>query len=653
MRDALPLVLATLPADAWAALLVAATVVLPGVPAGIAIARRLGMGWTGAVATALCVTSAAAGVVMLAGPLAGVGLGGGIVAMLVALAAATVIALRAARPSPPVRPGLAGVALAAGAAAVALVQGPWLRPSADTFYHLAAARSLLVRDALVVTDPFHATAVATADPSSGVLHTMLAMAQRVTGADMLVLWTGMTVVGAALTVAAFHALAARVAGDGPRAGAAAAVATALYCVCTLVADLRAAAYPNRISLAIVFVGLALVVELLERPSAAAALGVGVAAAAVSAMHVGSAELFVLLVLAVGAWSAIAAATGRLRASGGAPAGAGAGAPARAGWWLPAGVAGVVLVAAAFLASKVGVVAGSSMVDSASALARADLFRIGPFVVAPASAYFDGGDAAFVLTAALVVLMGGWAAIRRDRAALAAFAICSAPVLLLACPPVTTLAARVSFYNLARIAALLGFTTPLAIAWALARRGREGGARQAWALGTVAATVLVVLAVPYLRTTWADSPGAVRRGMNVSVWKARLTDVRAQWGFGETRRLVRAIGEDAPVVASDPETGYYLSGLATVRLVAVPRSHSPLAIELVSGAARRAAMRELMLPTTSEPRRREILDEWGADLVLVWLSRPGARPVAASMEAQPGLFRTREASTKLRLYEVVR
>jgi hypothetical protein len=162
-----------------------------------------------------------------------------------------------------------------------------------------------------------------------------------------------------------------------------------------------------------------------------------------------------------------------------------------------------------------------------------------------------------------------------------------------------------------------------------------------------------IAGPYLQTTWTEKTGAVRKGMNVSVWKSRVTDVRNQWGFDVVERIAGKLDATYPVVAAEPETGYYLSGLASVRLVAVPRSHSPLAIETKSGAQRRDDMRELLFSTTTEARRRAILERYEADYVLLWTSRLEEQQAAASMLAQPGLLKPYDSSKRLRLLRVER
>jgi hypothetical protein len=250
-------------------------------------------------------------------------------------------------------------------------------------------------------------------------------------------------------------------------------------------------------------------------------------------------------------------------------------------------------------------------------------------------------------------MAGWSLVKRDRVALSAFAVCSLPLMLLFDPPVTTLAVRLSFYNLARMSALLGFTQFLAIGWALARPRRAAGRNQAVFLAVVALAGTLVISVGYLQTTWTETVGAVRKGMNVSVWRSRESDLRDFWGYDTLARIRAALGESHPMIAADPETGYYFSGLVNVRIVAAPRSHSPLAVELASGPARRKAMEMLIYPTATVAERRAILTRWGADYVILWRSRTKELDAAQSMLAQPQLFEVVDVTKRLVVLRVKR
>ncbi len=628
------------PGDLAAAALAVVFCLAPGAGIAVSVARRLRLGVAAVVAGAFVFSSALAALVMLAGMWLGISLEVGIAVWIGLACGLTVWAWTLGRGQPRLDPDTPGLILAAVAGLFALVERPWLKASADTFYHMAAARSLLARHALVVTDPLHGTAVTVPDPSSGVFNTMLAMMARVTGADMPWLWTGLTIVGAVLLVTAFYALVRRLSGNAWPAAA----GTLGYMVFNQFLDFRAAAYPNHISIAVVFFALLCLVEVFDRPSMTAAIAAVFAGVAVSAMHVGNAEFYFLLAATVALWALVDGILARWRE----------GAFAFDGFRVVAGVLLVTgLLASPFVLPKLGVVSGSSMVDTASALSRIDLFQIGPFVIARPDRFFDGGDVNFAMTAALALFMAGWSFVRRDRTGLASFALCSMPFLLLYDPVVTTLAVRFSFYNLARIAALLGFTTYVAIAWSLARPARARGHSQARFLAGVALAGTLLLAIPYLQTTFTGKVGAVREGMNVSVWRSRGSDVRPFWGYSTIARMGRELGGGYPMLAADPQTGYYFSGLVPVRIVAAPRGHSPLAVEVVDGPQRRAAMRRLLYTTATVRERRDIIDAWGIDYVLLWKSRTIEYEAVQSMRLQPELFERIDFTRRLVLFRVRR
>ena len=628
------------PSDLLATLAAFAFGLLPGLAMGVAVARRLRLGWAGALAAAFAISAALASVIMLAGGALGLTLTVGIVLYAVGAVALTAGAWLLARGTQGLDGDVPGLLLGAVAVLAALIERPWFKVSADTFYHLAAARSLIIRNALVVTDPFHGTSIAVADPSSGVLHTMMAICARCTGLDMAMLFSGWTALGALVLALSFYALVKRLA----RVEWAAALGAGAYLLANQFLDFRAAGYPNRISLALVFFGALALTEVFDRPSWLAAALAAAAGVAVSAMHVGNAELYFIIAAALAFWALVDAIVSRWRD----------------GAWAFDGFLAIgctllatVLLALPFILPKFGVVNSSSMVDPVGTLSRTDLFQLGPFIVTKVGRFFDGGTVTFVMVTALALFMAGWSFVRRDRVALSAFAICSLPLVLLVDPLATTLLVHYSPYNLARIAALLGFTLDIAIAWALARPKGSGGRSQAMFLAVVALVATVGISLPYLQTTWTDRVGAVRKGMNVSVWRSRSSDVRNLWGYETLDRIRAEFGDSVPMVAADPETGYYLAGLTNVRVVAAPRSHSPLAIEQKSGPARRQAIAQLLYPTATLTQRRALLDRYGAAYVVLWRSRMAEYLAEPSMLAQPTLFQPVITTHRLVVLTVVR
>ncbi|MDO8962889.1 MAG: hypothetical protein Q7W30_00170 [Coriobacteriia bacterium] len=633
-------VTAQTPADVLALLVALVGMLAPGAVLAWALARRLRLGWAAAIPGALAISGAIATLIMLVGGRLGLPVVAGVAAYVIAGVGLSAWGLALAKGQPVLEADRPGLLLGLAAVVMALIERPWFKVSADTFYHLAAARSLLVRDALVVTDPFHGTATVVPDPSSGVLHTMMALTSRMSAMDMAQLFSGVTALGALALALSFYVLATRMACGNARV---AAWATAGYLVANQFADFRALGYPNRLSMALISFALAMLVETIVRPSRPAAALAVAAGVTVCAMHVGNAEFYLLLLGAAFVWAWVLVAWTRVRD----------GAADMRGALAVTGVlAFTVALAVPLLLPKLGVVGGSTIVAAAS-FSRPELWRIGPLVVTRAGRFFDGGDIAFGLTFALAVLSGGWALVRRDRTAAATFAIVSLPGLLLAFPPVTTFFVRWSYYNLERLAALTGFTLFVGIAWALARAREERGGRQALALGGASLAIAALLALPYLQTTFTERVGAVRQGMNVSVWRSRDGDIRNLWGYETIDRFRVLFGDGNPMIAGDPETCYYLASLVDVRIAAVSRSHSPLAIELKSGRRRRADMRSLLLPTETVAERRAILDRYGATYVLVWRSRLREREAGVSMRNQPELFEVADESKRLTLFRVKR
>ncbi len=116
-------------------------------------------------------------------------------------------------------------ALAAAAAALAVVSGPWLGQSADSFYHMAASRALLGANEAVPQEVFFGVSVQYPDATSGSLHLVLAWLSLIVG--MVPAWVAMTVFGAAFTTLSFTALAREVTRSSP----AALTAAVLYLSC--------------------------------------------------------------------------------------------------------------------------------------------------------------------------------------------------------------------------------------------------------------------------------------------------------------------------------------------------------------------------------------------------------------------------------------
>jgi hypothetical protein len=127
-----------------------------------------------------------------------------------------------------------------------------------------------------------------------------------------------------------------------------------------------------------------------------------------------------------------------------------------------------------------------------------------------------------------------------------------------------------------------------------------------------------------------------------------------WGepLGRTRELVSSESE-LPVVGGDPETTYYLSGLAPVAAMARLKNHSTFLMEQQGGPARRADCETLLALGTSEQVRRAALARWDVAYVAFWLDREPQRAAYEEMRAQTGLFAPAAAGEHFALLAVKR
>lgn len=597
--------------DLLSALVVAALVLGPGWWLAWGAAKRLGWTLDAVAPLALAVTTAIAGVVALACRPLGWGLGAGLAVFAVLTIAACVAGYLVGRGL--VRPAIEPEGLIVGglATALAVLVGPYMGLTADTFYHLAAANSLLAHDAVAVTDPLYGTAVSVLDPTSGAWHTLLALASRATTLTPDWLWGGLTAVAAGCLVLAFHGLLRLVTGSSR----AATLATAAWVLFGLYADFRPAAYPKTGSLAIVLIALCAFIELARRPSWPAAALAVLGGFAASVAHLGSAQLLYLGVASLWVWAALDLVAMKVRRE-----------PVE---WRPfaalSATAAVLAVAAvAVIVPRLGALGGGSgLVDVGRANIDGSLVHwpLG-FVTAELQAFMGGGVALSAVLIALVVLMA-WTVFgpARKREAIGALALASLPLLTIYDPIVATVLYRYSPYVLARIGALFTFTPYVALAWSLAQAGGRGWRARAprW-LGYAAVVAALVASATPLAGTFARV--GERRGNRYPVYVTRLIDQRVEWGSGLTR-LREAVGDGYPVIAGDPETTYYAAGLARVASVGAPRSHSPYVVEQESGDARRADMARLLQSGTSEAERGALLEKWKAGFVLVWVT---GRPV---------------------------
>ncbi len=615
-----------------AALVVAVLAIAPGLGLARGAARRMGWGLETTLPASFGVTLGFVTIFVVAADRTFGLVAAGLFALVLSVAGwlwssrDTGEPVRAVRERAALYTGLAAAVLAA-------VEGPYMAFTADTFYHMAAVRSLLERGTALVTDPIYGTATTAGDPAAGTWHTMVALWSGLTSADPVWLWGGLNVVVAGLLALAFWALARRVSGSSR----AATVAAAAWIVFAQFADMRMAAFPKVGTFAVVFIVLAILIDLADRPKLIAAAVAAVCLAGVLGAHLGSAQLALTAAGAIAVWLAVRAVIVRWRDKEAAGPGLGAVVATTA--------VGVALalpelwarVAPLNAAGGLGAGLGASARDT---LAPRLLQRpFGRWIRRPGT--LTGGGPAVAISAGLIVLgmlvhslrPGGTAG------AVAGAGVAALPLLTIYDPVFASVLYRVSPYVLDRVGAIMGFAAYLAIAWALGALLAEGRARtlaRAAAYVALAAAVVGVGAYPAL--TFVRIPGLERKGARYPIYITRLQDMRYVWGDGLTAAAaLTAESPKPPVVAGDLETGYYFVGLTRASLLALMKSHSPYVVENESGPARRADNEALLAPGADEARRRGIVERWNVDYVVFWLERDAQKASFEDMKAQPGLF----------------
>ncbi len=606
---------------------------LPGAGLAIGLGRRLHSSLAKVLPFALAVSAAMAGVLMLFGT----GLPLQTATWLYAgmTVAAWVAGYFIGRGRKRLRLGEQGLWVAAAVGVITFIERPWYARSVDTFYHLAAVRSLLATNRAVPTDPIYGVANSGPDPTSGAMHTMVAIWSSVTRVDPEVLWVGLTAVGAALTVLALWALARRVSGKDW----AATLAAVGYWMLIQFGDGRAFAYPNRFSYALVFAAMTALVDLAEQGSLPAAALSATALFAAGAVHLGSALLAVVFAVCLVFWKILYALYQRVvhrRFE------------LRPLLWVLGTVAVSLVLMIPLIVLRAAPVAASNL--EVSLVYPVRFMSIwGPVgIVGPPPE--AGGLLGFLLAACLVVLMGAYALIRHDRVTLAAAAVAGMPLVVTLNPLVASALVAFSPYTVARLNALLGFTLWIAIAWGLSHWRRS--VPQVALFTSALILVLAITSIPYLQTVFTPWAGGNRRGEGAWLGASYFNNWRRaaiQDGIDATRK---EFGTTYPVVAGEVYTVYDFIGWAPARAAAVPRSHSQFSVEAATGNARRDDMITLLQPDTSEARRREILTRWSIGYVVLDLSRQDQAAALPGIVAQPRLFQPVVSDREYALFKVI-
>ncbi|TAK25573.1 MAG: hypothetical protein EPO26_04200 [Chloroflexota bacterium] len=566
------------------AALVAATIAI--VP-GLAISRlaRVPLGGLSGAAALGC-----AFISLLAYGAGQLGLGLGTIALVAVLAVVAGAAIvQSSMPilfRPSDRRDWFSVGAGALAAPIAWSQGTWLSHTADSFYHLAAIRSLWLRDEAFPRLPMYADAATSLDPTGSGLHSIAAVAIYLTGANTLDTWRLLHPLAAALLAATYARLLTRVA---PGSTAAVVAGLTLLVASEGLFDLRETIYPHAIALAALWTlaGLATIDPSERTWRHTALLGVGLAGLA--AIHAGVAIIGVVVV-------ALAIARRPLHALG------------SVGPGVAILIARLMPLTAGSDDPRVGFPAYPAAIPTFGASATypwAEL-AFGRLALPPALTIV----AVAVATATLCV----WAYRRQAPRSWPIVAVATLPALGLlapfaeAWPAIGYAAMRVA------IPAATFQAATIVIAVSGLARSRPPVRSMADVIAATVAAAALLASIGTLRGLLDARPEG--RGLNAS----RAADVPAR-----IAALARALPPGAVdgTVLTDPVTGYYLAGLIDARVATTPRNHTPAAIERTDGWLRRADVIALVNASAPPERLAAIAAQWPNAPLIIARGAPGA------------------------------
>ncbi|MDO9108688.1 MAG: hypothetical protein Q7U89_06815, partial [Coriobacteriia bacterium] len=502
-------------------------------------------------------------------------------------------------------PAWQGFVLAVAAAVTAAIQQPWWFGTPDGLFHLAAARSLLATGRSLVTDPFFGTNSNIPDSTSGMWNTVQAVVAKALSVDPASAYLGLTAVAAFVVVLAFWVLAQEVS----RSRWAATWASLAYFTLAWYTDFRNFAYPNKVSIGLAFLSIALFVRMATKPDKLLTVVAGIAGFATLAVHLASGEL---VLICGGAIAIVLGSMGVLRRD------PEQRAQARSGALAVASALGLaVLLELPTLYPRVAALQGSTVIGSDSFLyAGEDLVRFGGMMFVLPGGFGFGGAWLFWLTLAIgivAILVALKSDSPRTAAVLPLIGLVHVITLF---PPVSTLALSFSSYMVARMVELLRCSPYIALAWAWG-----------WvpvptrALSRILGTTLLVAALltqwGYVVSTYIQGEGIQRRGYIFSVADAQRRDIRAAWGFDALFQMREIFGDEYPTVVAEPLTGYHLMGLETVAVVASLPTHTPVFMSREEVADRSMDMTWFFNEHATNADRAELLEKYEGEYVFVW------------------------------------
>ncbi len=479
------------------------------------------------------------------------------------------------------------VAVAFGAGVSALYSGPWLSATADTFYHLAAIRSIIDNNTALPKEIFFGTPVPAPDPTTGTWHVALALVSNLSGQDPLSVWRLMNVVLAPVTVIAFLALALSI----TRRGIVALITTVLYVVLALSFDFRYAALPNHFGNLLAWLALTFVLRFVDNGSKRELAVIAPIAFAASAVHV-TLSPFILATLLAGL-----AATILVRSQS----------------WKRFAVAAAVGGAAAVPLLAVDI---STLTASVPYAAMAVQFPPPLLVIHhpwtwvwPSNWYSNPGT---VLGTAFAVTL-----VRLWRKGEVGAGLVLAVVLAIPAVALTPLFARSSTgrYALARVSFTLQPLAWLSWGWGmtLAVTALRSRAKVLAAAALLVSTVAMAAAFytgPLARFQLpASSP--------TSFEFTRSTDLTVAW---QDRLAALDQQPKAAILLAEPRMAYELAGLTGREVVAVPLSHTPYQIQTRDGPRRRTDALDAVQGRLDSAGLAGVLEHYGVTDVLVDMDR---------------------------------
>jgi hypothetical protein len=606
---------------AWISLWAAALLLVPGWVIWRLVGPR-GMQPVLQIAPAFALSMAVISVVAWSGYLLGLGFTSVktvAVAVVVLAVLGSLVALRIRRSAAidPVSPPWtlwAVSAMAVGAALSALYSGFWLSATADSFYHLAAVRSIIEHGTTLPKEVFFSEPVPAPDPTSGAWHLAVALVANLSGQDPVMVWHVMTVALAPLMVLGFFTLALSII----RSGFPALVVCALYVVLGLAFDFRNVANPNQFGDVLAWLALAFACRFAGNGSWHELVVAAPIAFAASAVH-GALSPFLLVALAGGLAAAVVV---------------------RSPSWKRLFVAAAVVAAAALplLIVDASILAARPPYAAMAIQSPLPLLTIRrPWTwVWPSNWYDNPGTV--LGTAFAVTLVRLWRA-GEVGAGLVIAALVAIPAAAVTPLFATTYSGQ---YLLARVSFVL---QPLAwVAWGWGMALVIGALRGRFKIPAIAALVASLVAVapsfyigPLARFVF---PATSTRSFQFS----RSTDLTVAW-----RDRLAAIDKlpRSAILLAEPRMAYELAGLTGREVVAVTLTHTPAQIEARDGPRRRADALDAVQGRLDALSLAGVIEHYGVTDVLVDMDRTD--PVAWDQLASAEILTPIASGPRWRLY----